>query len=90
MKPSSRRPPCAPIRLHIEELGLAGFAASERDRIASSFATALERLLLEQGLPPRTAAGSARPPLRLTLRAREGPESIGARLAQLVHRRLVP
>lgn len=84
------RTPRAPIRLHIEELGLSGFAAAERDRIAGSFAAALERLLLQQGLPSPAAADAPHRPLTLALRAGERPERIGARLAQLVHGRLVP
>ena len=45
------------IDLHIEELVLEGFRASDRHRIGAAVERELTRLLMERGLPPGLAAG---------------------------------
>jgi hypothetical protein len=45
------------IDLHIEELVLEGFPASDRHRIGAAVERELTRLLTERGLPPGLAAG---------------------------------
>ena len=43
------------VELHIEELLLHGFAASDRHRIAEAVEGELARLLAERGVPPALA-----------------------------------
>jgi hypothetical protein len=85
--------PPATIELHIEELVLHGFPASDRLHIGDAVQQELLRLVTEQGLPgmganpvdvQRLNAGS------FQVASGAKPQAIGAQLAQHLHRRLAP
>jgi len=82
----------AKIELRIEELVLDGFDPADRDRIAGSLKSELERLFAEGGLPPSLArrgeigyldsgAFEVGPALEA--------EAVGARMAQAIHGGLI-
>jgi hypothetical protein len=76
------------IELHIEELGLHGFAAGDRYRIGEAVQRELARLLAEQGVPPGLARGGEVARLdggSFLIEAGGKPEAMGARVAQAVH-----
>jgi hypothetical protein len=69
------------VELHIEELVLHGFPASERYRIAESLALELGRLLSERGSPESAAS---REEMRAeSFQARKG--EVGEQVAQAIY-----
>jgi hypothetical protein len=76
------------IDLHIEELVLAGFRASDRHRIGAAVERELARLLTERGLPPGLAQGADLPRLDGGgFEAKPGarPEAVGTQVAGAVY-----
>jgi hypothetical protein len=85
------RPPSA-IELHIDELVLHGFAASDRRTISAAVERELTRLIGEQGLPPAIRRGGERGRLdggTFNLAAGAPAETIGAQIAQAVYAGLI-
>jgi hypothetical protein len=78
----------AGVELHIEELVLEGFAASDRHRIGDMIERELSRLLSEQGIPASLASGQARAHLdagACQVAAGSTAEHVGAQVAQAVY-----
>lgn len=78
----------ARLELHIEELILHGFAASDRYRIGEAVERELSRLFAEEGVPASVSAGLDHPRLdagAFHVAADSTPSSIGAQLAQALY-----
>jgi hypothetical protein len=76
------------IELHIEELILRGFPASQRVRIGAAVELELTRLCIEQGIPPALLRGGELPalsPSSFHLKQGAGPELLGAQVARSVY-----
>jgi hypothetical protein len=85
------RPPSA-IELHIDDLVLHGFAASDRHTISAAVERELTRLIGEQGLPPAIRHGGEHGRLdggTFNLAAGAPAETIGAQIAQAVYAGLI-
>ena len=76
------------IEVEIEALVLEGVRAGDAEIVGAALERELGRLAREGGLP---AAGPVRPgPAQVELRPGEPPALLGARLAGVIHGRLVP
>lgn len=78
----------ARLELHIEELILHGFAASDRYRIGEAVERELSRLFAEQGIPASLIAGLDSPHLdagAFQVAASSTPSTTGAQLAQALY-----
>jgi hypothetical protein len=79
------------IRLHIEELALEGFSATERYRIGEAVQQELARLLLEQGLPGAATRGGEAAYLdggSFELESQSNSRQIGGEIAQAIYKGL--
>lgn len=76
------------VELHIDELVLQGFAASDRYRIAAAIEQELAQLVREHGLPAAIEAGSiaALNAGGFDVAANATPRAIGKHVAQAVYR----
>lgn len=93
MKPLTVPGTPAALELHIEELVLHGFPASDRFRVGDAVERELLRLIAEQGLPrlvrnpvsvDRLDAG------RFKVAEGSKPQAVGAQLAQQLYQQLSP
>ena len=89
------KPPATPavVELHIEELVLHGFPASDRFRVGDAVERELARLIAEQGLPglikhsvsvDRLDGGA------FQVAPGAKPQSVGVQLAQKLHQQISP
>ena len=81
MKPAS-------LELHVEELVLHGFAASDRYRIGEAVERELGRLFTERGTPPSLRQGSEIERLdggAFEVKPGSGAEAIGIQVAQAAY-----
>jgi hypothetical protein len=80
------------IELHIEELILDGFAPRDRYAIAEAIERELTRLFAEPGMARPSMEPRAMARLdggSINVRPGANPETIGAQLAQAIHRRVI-
>jgi hypothetical protein len=85
-RPSNKQPP-ASIELHIEDVVLHGFAASDRYRIGEALQSELTRLLTEHGLPSALSLNQQFERLdvgAIQLVADSKPETTGIQIARTV------
>lgn len=76
------------VELHIEELGLHGFAASERYRIGEAIERELTRLITEQGAPPSIANNIERAQMdagAFNVAPSSNAETIGIQIARVLY-----
>ena len=86
--PSTSLPSPSSVELHIEELALHGFAASERHLIGDAFERELTRLLTTRGVPLAIAHGGeiARPgEVAFEVQPGFDAETTGVQLAQAIY-----
>jgi hypothetical protein len=79
------------IEVHINELVLHGFAPKDRHRIGAAVQSELARLLAERGMPAWLAEGGEVDRLdggKFEVTPATGAESIGAQVAEALHRGL--
>jgi hypothetical protein len=73
------------VEVHIDELVLHGFSASDRDRISETLAVELGRLLSERGSPWRAASREEFRPSDIHVPTHYRAEDVGSQLAKAIH-----